>query len=169
MAGAGPDRLDPTLVDNLPTHLRPLVKTLESDIRTHADQTDEIHAYMLAEHSRAKDAERTALEFSAWQDEQITLSAVAWVLGCVFVRFCEDNRLIAEPRLAGEGDRLRYATDETAAYFQQNPSHSDREYLLWVFERAAELPGMAPGSSRRRAGSSFTRRAFGPRGPGPTR
>src|SRR4051812_7699011 len=127
---------------DLITTLRPLLRSLEEDIRTHADQSDEIHAHQLAEHQRAKDAERTALSFTAWQDEQVTLSGVAWVLACVFIRFAEDNELIAEPRLAGADDRLEIAQDQSTRYFSQHPAESDREYLLWVFSETARLPGM---------------------------
>ncbi|SFK38637.1 DUF7008 domain-containing protein [Streptomyces pini] len=44
-----------------------------------------------------------------WRDERVRQSAAAWVLGCVFVRFCEDNGLIDEPFIAGPGERLAEA------------------------------------------------------------
>lgn len=50
---------------------------------------------------------------------------MAWVLGTVFVRWCEDNELIA-PVLSGPGDRLGEAQDTQSAYFRRHstPTHS---------------------------------------------
>ena len=36
---------------------------------------------------------RTALTYTAWREDELTQIAVAWILGCVFVRFLEDNGL----------------------------------------------------------------------------
>ena len=47
---------------------------------------------------------RTAQAFEVWRDDYLDQVAVAWVLACVFVRFMEDNHLIDECWLAGEGD-----------------------------------------------------------------
>ena len=108
----------------LPQTLRKeLLGPLEDDIRTHSGADEEIYAHLRAEHQRAKEANRTAHEFGAWRDEQVTLSAVQWILACVFIRFCEDTGLIAETRLAGEGDRLRFAKDATTHYFQASTHH----------------------------------------------
>lgn len=126
----------------LTADLRRLVTRLEDDMRGHIDATPDLAARVRAEHSAAMKAGRTANDLDVWRDEQITFAAVAWVLACVFVRFCEDNALISQARLAGPGERLTHAQDTTTHYFQQHPSHSDREYLLWVFEEAAALPGM---------------------------
>jgi hypothetical protein len=122
--------------------LRRLVRRLEGDVKEHAQAVPEIDRRLRGEHRRARDAGRTGQAFEGWRDEQVTLSAVAWVLACVFVRFCEDNGLIAEPRLAGPGDRLEAALDTTRRHFQLHPGNSDREYLLWVFAAAGRLPGM---------------------------
>lgn len=127
----------------LTKELRALVRQLEDDIRGHAESTEELGEWLRGEFSRAKEGGRTGQAFESWRDEQVTLSAVGWVLTCVFVRFCEDNGLIAEPRLAGPGDRLDAAADTTRHFFQQHPGKSDREYLLWVFDQVAELPGMS--------------------------
>ena len=43
--------------------------------------------------------------------ERVTQVAVAWVLGTVFVRFCEDNDLIEYPFIAGPGDRVALAAN----------------------------------------------------------
>ena len=66
--------------------------------------------------------------------------AVAWILGCVFVRFLEDNALVDPPRLSGPVDRRRRALDEHNLYFRAHPTDSDREYLLHVFRAVSALP-----------------------------
>ena len=66
----------------------------------------------------------------------------AWILGCVFVRFLEDNRLVDTAWLAGPNDRLQLARDQHTLYFQAKPTHSDREYLEHVFQEIAKLPSM---------------------------
>ncbi|MGH9848143.1 MAG: hypothetical protein ACREEM_56390 [Blastocatellia bacterium] len=93
------------------------------------------------EYDRARQAERTAAGYEIWRDEFITQAAVAWTLGCVFVRFIEDNGLVKTPRLAGAGNRLKLARDEHTLYFRRQPTHSDREYLEHVFRETARLPG----------------------------
>jgi len=68
----------------------------------------EIDAKLRHEYASGKEAHRTAQAYEVWRDEYLTQVAVAWVLGCVFVRFLEDNELIDTPRLAGPGgDRER--------------------------------------------------------------
>ena len=122
--------------------LQKLLTKLEDDIRRRCSSQAEVDAPLRAQYAAARDANRTAQAYEVWRDDQITQAAVAWILGCVFVRFCEDNRLIDPPRLAGPGDRLQRAHDEHTVYVQQHPSHTDREYLLWVFEQVATLPAL---------------------------
>lgn len=122
--------------------LRALVRGLEVDIKAYSEATEEVGGWLRGEFTRATEGGRTGQVFESWREEQVTLSAVGWVLSCVFVRFCEDNGLIAEARLAGPGERADAAADTTRYFFQQHPGASDREYLLWVFDEAAELPGM---------------------------
>ena len=61
-------------------------------------------------------------------------------VGCVFVRFLEENELVEPLRLAGSGERFRYARDQQTLYFRGEPSHSAREYLLATFRGVAALP-----------------------------
>lgn len=122
--------------------LQKLLKVLEDDIRRRCEMQPEVNKPLQAQYAAAKDHNRTAQAYEVWRDEQITQAAVAWILGCVFVRFCEDNRLIDPPRLSGPGDRRKRAEDEHTLYFQQHPTLSDREYLQWVFEQVAQLPAM---------------------------
>ena len=83
---------------------------------------------------------RTALPYTAWRDDYLTQVALAWILGCVFVRFLEDNGLVDPPRLSGPGERRGRALDEHTLYFQPRPKDSDRDYLLHVFRSVAGLP-----------------------------
>jgi SAM-dependent methyltransferase len=122
--------------------LQRLLKRLESDIRRRCEATGEIDARLRAEYGKARSASRTAQAYEVWREDYITQVGVAWILGCVFVRFLEDNRLIDTAWLAGPNDRLQLARDRHTLYFQANPTHSDREYLEHVFEEVAKLPSM---------------------------
>ena len=119
------------------THLR---ADLEADLHERCEQSRELDALLREEHGRAVGRERTASPYSAWRDDRLTQVAVAWILGCVFVRFLEDNALVDPPRLSGPGDRRRRALDEHNLYFRAHPTDTDREYLLHVFRAIAALP-----------------------------
>ena len=67
------------------------VKVLEKDLRAQVDALHEGEARLRAEYDRAFKVGRTAATWSAWLGERVTQAAVAWVLGTVFVRFCEDT------------------------------------------------------------------------------
>ncbi len=130
---------------NLLTNLQRLIKKLEDDLRRRCKELSEVDARVRAEYDRAKQAERTAAAYEVWRDEFITQAAVAWALGCVFVRFIEDNSLVKTPRLAGPtkpDNRLQAARDQHTLYFRGHPTHSDREYLEYVFREAARLPAV---------------------------
>lgn len=124
--------------------LRKQVKTLEDDLRERSEAVAEYKAKLDAEYTHAREAKRTAATYGAWRDERITQVAAAWVLACVFVRFCEDNRLIPEPFLAGPGERLKDAEDRDAEFFRLNPEKNDRDWLVHAFESlAATNPAVA--------------------------
>jgi hypothetical protein len=117
--------------------LQKQVVILEDDLRDRAGEPD-FDAKLRPEWERAKKAERVAATYETWLDGQVTQSAVAWVLASVFVRFCEDNRLLAEPWLAGPGERLQDASDRQQEYYRQNPSHTAREWMIAAFHHMAE-------------------------------
>ena len=123
--------------------LRREVTALEDDMRGHIDAMPELAAQLNLEHERAQAAHRTAMSLTEWRDGEITQAAVAWVLGCVFVRFLEDNALIDQPLLSGEGPRLDAARGQREVYFERHPHASDREYLLWAFDQVAQYPAVA--------------------------
>lgn len=122
--------------------LQRLLKRLEDDIHLRSEEYAEIDARLREQYEKAKAANRTAQTHEAWRDDYITQVAVAWILGCVFVRFLEDNGLIDTAWLSGRGDRLQLSRDQHTLYFQRNPAHSDREYLEHVFSEVASLPSM---------------------------
>ena len=95
---------------------------------------------MRAEHAQATDADRTAMSLEEWREGEITQAAVAWVLGCVFVRFLEDNGLIDQPLLSGPASARAAALGHRDEYFRAHPQHSDREYLEACFREVAALP-----------------------------
>jgi hypothetical protein len=122
--------------------LQKALKRLEPDIRSRCESNPDIDVRLRKEYGRAIDADRTAQSFHVWREDYITQAAVAWILGCVFVRFLEDNRLVETAWLAGPGDRLQLARDQHTVYFQTNPTHSDREYLEQVFRNLGDAPSM---------------------------
>jgi hypothetical protein len=123
--------------------LKPILRRLEDDIRERSDSVAAIRDRLQADYNAARAAQRTGVTFVEWRDDQVTQAAVAWILGCVFVRFIEDNELVQEPWLSGPGDRLARARDQHTHYFRQHPHETDREYLLQVFNDARKLPAIS--------------------------
>lgn len=117
-------------------------RKLEADLRRQVDENTELNEQLQADYQAAREAERTAATFNTWLDNEITQSAVAWILACAFVRFAEDNALIATPLLSGPGANLRRAKDAAREYFRQYPTHHDRHYLHHCFDRMAGLPAV---------------------------
>ncbi len=124
--------------------LKPLVATLEEDLRGTVEEQPELREHLEHEHAEAQQAERTAMSFEEWLGGELTQAAVAWVLACVFVRFLEDNALIDAPLLSGPGPRRAAALGRREVYFSEHPADSDREYLAWCFAQVAKFPAVAP-------------------------
>ncbi|MCQ4043247.1 BREX-2 system adenine-specific DNA-methyltransferase PglX [Streptantibioticus rubrisoli] len=117
--------------------LKQQVKAVETDLDKQVRALTEVRDRLKAEHKRAFDVKRTGATWNSWLDERITQVAVAWVLGTVFVRFCEDNRLIPEPYLTGpDGERHDLALERYAAYASEDP---DPTYRGWLERAFAEL------------------------------
>lgn len=126
--------------DQLLADTKALVRSLVDDLRTSADRDGEVAEVVGREHARASAAGRTAFGKAEWAEGLYAQVAVAWVLGAVFVRFCEDNGLVPEPLLAGPGPRRAIALDHRSAHLQANPDHDDRHWLHEVFTRYRALP-----------------------------
>jgi hypothetical protein len=127
------------LLTDLRRELALLIEDVGGQVRGDAG----VRARLETEWKSAFDNNRTGRTFEAWMEDRVTQVAVGWLLACVFVRFCEDNRLITEPLIGGPEDRGAAARVAQQRYFSERPHDSDREYLCSVFRRAAELPSMA--------------------------
>ncbi|SDT66952.1 BREX-2 system adenine-specific DNA-methyltransferase PglX [Actinoplanes derwentensis] len=114
--------------------LQKQVKTLEKDLREQVESVEEVRLRLRGEYDRAFEVGRTAATWTVWRDERVTQAAVAWVLGTVFVRFCEDNGLLPEPFLAGPGDRLVLAEEAEAQFFRDQPDKTLRDWLHQGFD-----------------------------------
>lgn len=121
--------------------LKRRVRILEDDLRERADSDPTIRAELEAEYRKGREAERIGDAFEVWREGVLTQAAVHWVLGCVFIRFLEDNELI-DPLLSGPGTRAREAADRYTLYFQhpEHRTHNDRHYLEHAFATVAALP-----------------------------
>jgi hypothetical protein len=122
--------------------LKRLRRMLDANVReTHASgaKRDAVRV----EWQEAFDLGRTRDTFDTFLDGAFDQAVVHWVLGCVFLRFLEDNRLVDRPFLSGPGERLDLAKERQEAHFRARPHDSDTEYLLSTFGEAARLPGMA--------------------------
>ncbi|MGE4182323.1 MAG: BREX-2 system adenine-specific DNA-methyltransferase PglX, partial [Limisphaerales bacterium] len=122
--------------------LQRLLKKLEDDLRRRSEGEPEIQGRLRTQYDAAKAAKRTAAAFSVWRDELVTQIGVAWILGCVFVRFLEDNDFLDQPLISGPGDRRKRAEEQTDEYFRAHPIDSETNYLEHVFRTVRELPSM---------------------------
>ncbi|MFB6518831.1 BREX-2 system adenine-specific DNA-methyltransferase PglX [Streptomyces sp. NPDC056401] len=140
---AGADRAE--RLKDLVKDLKRQVLLLEDDLRARTESEDEIRTRLEAEYRQAQESRRTAARYESWRDERVTQSAAAWVLACVFVRFCEDNGLIDEPFIAGPGDRLAVAEARHEAFFRENPRLNNRDWLFAAFDHLAKSNDTAAG------------------------
>lgn len=115
--------------------LKQQVKAAETDLAQQVKAVTEVGTRLRAEYDRARKLGRTAATWNSWLDERVTQVAVAWVLGTVFVRFCEDNRLIPEPYLtAPEDDRRDLALARFEDYVSTSEDPTYRGWLETAFE-----------------------------------
>jgi hypothetical protein len=120
--------------------LKKLVQGLNEDLLMRATENAEIDAGLRGAFSQIVKGGRTAQAFEVWREDYLDQVAVAWVLACVFVRFMEDNHLIDECWLAGEGERRRLAEDTHELFFRKHPHDTDREYFHHVFHEVEKIP-----------------------------
>lgn len=143
--------IDPSaLLAGLKTQLR----LLQADLKALADDgTNSWGAALQKEHAEALRRERTGLSWIAWRDNEVDQAAVAWIVATTFIRFCEDNDLLAGATLdglpipvgwiAGPGDRTVRARENQTAYFRVNKSHHDRDWLQESFRVLSAQPAGA--------------------------
>ncbi|MFC4468443.1 BREX-2 system adenine-specific DNA-methyltransferase PglX [Streptomyces xiangluensis] len=119
--------------------LKQQVKAVEADLGRQVKALEDVGARLRAEYDQARKLGRTAATWTSWLDERVTQVAVAWVLGTVFVRFCEDNRLIPEPYLTGpDGDRRDLAESRYDAYVESDEDPTYRGWLEKAFEELGQ-------------------------------
>ncbi|MBB4931687.1 hypothetical protein F4561_002507 [Lipingzhangella halophila] len=141
--------------------LKRQVSVLEEDLRERSEDPQAVNESsgrsfeeeLKVEHHRAFQAERTAATYGEWRDERVTQAAVAWALSTVFVRFCEDNRLLDRPFIAGprDGDnRYDIAQELKDAWIlaerQRAPEaaeRTDRDWLVHSFDQMSVSPVVA--------------------------
>ena len=122
--------------------LKQQVKAVETDLGRQVKALADVGARLRAEYDQARKLGRTAATWTSWLDERVTQVAVAWVLGTVFVRFCEDNGLIPEPYLTGpDGDRRELAEARYDAYVETDDDPTYRGWLEQAFEELGAGPG----------------------------
>lgn len=115
--------------------LKKQVTAAEADLTKQVKAVEEVGARLKAEYDRARKLGRTAATWNSWLDERVTQVAVAWVLGTVFVRFCEDNGLIPEPYLTAPGtDRRDLALARFEDYVSKSQDPTYRGWLEHAFE-----------------------------------
>jgi hypothetical protein len=136
--------------------LKAVVTKLEADILNRCRENSAVDEPLRLEFEAAKQNNRTAVAYEVWRGEFITQAAAAWVLATVFVRFIEDNGLLdgrnekrawisgAKDEGEGRNQRLQIVQDTHLQYFRANPSHTDREYLQWVFRTVCNPTGDRP-------------------------
>lgn len=126
---------------DLTTELRKQVIMAEADLRGRSEDPEVAWSGALrAEYDAAFAAGRTGLSWSEWRDGEVAQGAVAWVLGAVFVRYCEDNDLIAGRWLAGRGDGLHLTVDAESAFYAEDPRRGTSDWLRAAFGHLADLP-----------------------------
>jgi Metallo-beta-lactamase superfamily len=118
------------------------LKLLVDDLRDQSEALPELNAWLHGQYDAAYTARRTGGTYQSWRDEQVELAAVAWLLGTVFVRFCEDNHLVNRRWIGGPGG-VDAAVQAKTAYFQENFRHNDRHWLRHAFECLRKLRATA--------------------------
>ncbi|MFI5806344.1 BREX-2 system adenine-specific DNA-methyltransferase PglX [Streptomyces sp. NPDC051561] len=122
---------------SLLSDLQKQVKAAETDLEAQVKAVPEVGARLRGEYDQAKKLGRTAATWNSWLGERVTQVAVAWVLGTVFVRFSEDNRLIAQPYITAPDVAGRETAQ--ARYEEYGAKDADPTYRGWLETAFAEL------------------------------
>ncbi|MFY1696373.1 BREX-2 system adenine-specific DNA-methyltransferase PglX [Solwaraspora sp. WMMA2101] len=139
------DELDEDARRRLQQAMQAQVKHLVDDLRMRLAEPESLslRAELLQEYEKAKKAERLAGAFEVWLEDVLDQAAVAWVLGCVFVRFCEDNELIDGLWIGGDDPAAPAETgmQRRQAYLIEadHSLHNDRHWLREAFRYLGRL------------------------------
>lgn len=125
------------------TDCRRVADALVDDLRARTEDHEASRESARLVYAQAQMAGRTDKTWEEWREDLLAQVASGWVLAAVFVRFCEDNRLVDDPLLSGPGDRGQIARDHRAEFFAANPQAGDREWLQEVFGRYRKLPAVS--------------------------
>lgn len=134
--------------------LKGQLKLLQADLKQRAeDSSNSWGARLKEEYAEALRRERTGWSWVDWRDNEVDQAAVAWIVSTTFLRFCEDNDLLAGAKIdglptavgwiAGPGDRVQRAEENLTAYFRENPTHNRRHWLQQGFSVLAAQPAGA--------------------------
>lgn len=132
-----------TATPQLTTDLQKLVLEVEDDLRARLEADPERSRRWHEEHQQAMRARRTAMAWTTWRDDRIVQAAVSWVLTTVFVRFAEDNELVAPTWFTGPGERRHHGVEAQQAFFREHPELTDREWIGQSFEHLRSIPATA--------------------------
>jgi len=129
---------------------RPLLKALQKqlrvlldDLRAQSVAVPELRERLRLEYYRARAGGRTGASYEEWRETRLDEAAVAWLLGTVFVRFCEDNHLISGTWIGGTGEATEAAVQAQTAYFTRTKGKTDRDWILQGFEHLKRLGATA--------------------------
>lgn len=131
--------------------LKGQLKLLQADLKQRAeDPSNSWGVRLKQEYAEAFHRERTGWSWVDWRDNEVDQAAVAWIVSTTFLRFCEDNDLLAGAKvdgsptavgwIAGPGDRVHRAEENLTAYFRDNPTHNRRHWLQQGFGVLAAQP-----------------------------
>ncbi|WP_304106582.1 BREX-2 system adenine-specific DNA-methyltransferase PglX [Mycolicibacterium bacteremicum] len=131
--------------------LKVQLKLLQADLKQRAEDPSNTWGVRLKqEYAEAFRRERTGWSWVDWRDNEVDQAAVAWIVSTTFLRFCEDNDLLAGAKIdglptavgwiAGPGDRVQRAEENLTAYFRDHPTHNRRHWLQQGFGVLAAQP-----------------------------
>lgn len=134
--------------------LKAQLRVLQGDLKARAeDSSNSWGARLKEEYAEAFSRERTGWSWVDWRDNEVDQAAVAWIISTVFLRFCEDNDLLAGAKIdglptavgwiAGPGDRVQRAQENLTAYFRDNPTQNRRHWIQQGFSVLAAQPAGA--------------------------
>ncbi|MCB1053328.1 MAG: BREX-2 system adenine-specific DNA-methyltransferase PglX, partial [Acidobacteria bacterium] len=120
-----------------------LLRLLQDDLRMRVTEKPELLDGFQPRYEAMLRDKRTAAPLESWLEGEFTQIAVHWILACVFIRYCEDQALIEETYISGPNGKWRDGQEALTRYFRQFPAHSEREYLLHVFQAVSSLPALS--------------------------
>lgn len=123
-------------IAKLTYELRELVTLITDELRERATADPSVLDGLKVDHRRLVSTGRSTGQTDVTQEVQLAQIAVAWVLGAVFVRFAEDNRLVELPFIGGRHGH-EHAVARHADYLRAHPEQNDGDWLLAAFDHLA--------------------------------